>query len=212
MIDNELFIFFILVLQRYIFTTIFLFLCQKISTVKDLSLHIMDILQNSTRAQASKIELDIIEDTAENRLKIIFTDNGCGMDEETVKRVIDPFFTTRTVRKVGLGLPLLKQNCEQTGGSLHIESQLNTGTKVEATFVHDHIDRPILGDIAGAVILTASAYPDIHFIYRHIKDEKSYVFDTEEVKEALDGLSIQNPEIIQYLREMIAENLQEIGV
>jgi len=177
--------------------------------VKDLSLHIMDILQNSTRAQASKIELDIIEDTVKNSFKIIFTDNGYGMDEETVQRVVDPFFTTRTVRKVGLGLPLLKQNCEQTGGSLHIESQVNAGTKVEATFVHNHIDRPALGDIAGAVVLTASAYPDIYFIYRHEKDGKSYIFDTEEVKEALDGISIQTPEVIQYLREMIAENLVE---
>jgi anti-sigma regulatory factor (Ser/Thr protein kinase) len=180
--------------------------------MKDLSLHVMDILQNSTRAQASKIELDIIEDMEKNRFTIIFTDNGCGMDEETVKRVVDPFFTTRTVRKVGLGLSLLKQNCEQTGGALHIESQVNIGTKVEAVFIHDHIDRPALGDIAGAVVLTASAYPDIHFVYRHKKDDKSYTFDTEEVKEALEDISIQHPEIIQYLREMIAENLQETGI
>jgi len=180
--------------------------------MKDLSLHIMDILQNSTRAGASKIELDIVENTLENTYRIIFTDNGCGMDEETVKRVVDPFFTTRTVRKVGLGLPLLKQNCEQTGGSLHITSKAGEGTQVEAVFIHNHIDRPALGDIAGTIVLTASAYPDIHFIYRHNKDDKIYMFDTEEVKEALDGVSIQMPEIIQYLREMIKENLIEIEV
>ena len=180
--------------------------------MKDLALHIMDILQNSTRAGASKIELDIVEDTVENTYKIIFTDNGCGMDEDTVKRVVDPFFTTRTVRKVGLGLPLLKQNCEQTGGSLHITSKLGEGTQVEAVFIHNHIDRPTLGDIAGTLVLTASAYPDIHFIYRHKKDGETYEFDTEEVKEALDGLSIQMPEIIRYLREMICENLKEMGV
>jgi len=180
--------------------------------MKELSLHIMDILQNSTRARASKIELDIIENTVENTYRIIFTDNGCGMDEDTVKRVVDPFFTTRTVRKVGLGLPLLKQNCEQTGGSLQITSKPDEGTRVEAVFIHNHIDRQTLGDIAGTVILTASANPDIHFIYRHDKDGQTYIFDTEEVKEALDGLSIQMPEIIQYLREMIKENLAEIGV
>jgi len=178
--------------------------------MKDLSLHIMDILQNSTRAGASKIELDIIENTEENIFRIIFTDNGCGMDEEMVKRAVDPFFTTRTVRKVGLGLPLLKQNCEQTGGSLHITSRVGEGAQVEAVFIHNHIDRPPLGDIAGTVVLTASAYPDIRFIYRHKKNSKSYEFDTEEVKETLDGLSIQSPEIIQYLREMIEENLKEI--
>ena len=180
--------------------------------MKELSLHIMDILQNSTRARASKIELDIVENTVENTYRIIFTDNGCGMDEDTVKRVVDPFFTTRTVRKVGLGLPLLKQNCEQTGGSLQITSKPDEGTRVEAVFIHNHIDRQTLGDIAGTVILTASANPDIHFIYRHDKDGQTYIFDTEEVKEALDGLSIQMPEIIQYLREMIKENLAEIGV
>jgi len=180
--------------------------------MKDLSLHILDILQNSTRAGASKIELDIVENTLENTYRIIFTDNGCGMDEETVKRVVDPFFTTRTVRKVGLGLPLLKQNCEQTGGSLHITSKAGEGTQVEAVFIHNHIDRPTLGDIAGTVVLTASANPDIHFIYRHNKDGQIYTFDTEEVTEALDGLSIQIPEIIQYLREMIQENLKEMEV
>ena len=179
--------------------------------MKDLSLHIMDILQNSIRAGASKIDLDIIENTVENTFRILFTDNGCGMDEEMVKRVIDPFFTTRTVRKVGLGLPLLKQNCEQTGGSLHITSKQGEGAQVEAVFIHDHIDRPVLGDIAGTVVLTASANPDIHFIYRHNKNGKIYTFDTEEVNEVLDGLSIQTPEIIQYLREMIVENLKEIG-
>ena len=169
----------------------------------------MDILQNSIRAGASEIDLDIIENTVENTFRILFTDNGCGMDEEMVKRVVDPFFTTRTVRKVGLGLPLLKQNCEQTGGSLHITSKPGEGAQVEAVFIHDHIDRPALGDIAGTVVLTASAHPDIRFVYRHNKDGKTYEFDTEEVNEALDGLSIQTPEIIRYLREMIEENLKE---
>ncbi len=180
--------------------------------MKDLSLHIMDILQNSIRAGATRIELDIIEDTKRDTYQLVFIDNGSGMDEETVQKVIDPFFTTRTVRKVGLGLPLLKQNAEKTGGSLEIDSELGKGTKVTAIFSHQHIDRPSLGDVAGAIVLTASAYPDIHFIYKHEKDGKEFVFDTEEINEALDGISIQEPEIIKYLREMISENLKEIGV
>jgi len=180
--------------------------------MKDLSLHILDIFQNSTRAKASKIELDIIEDTEKNTYTIIITDDGCGMDEETVKHVADPFFTTRTVRKVGLGIPLFKQNCEQTGGSFLIESKVNTGTRVKATFIHNHIDRPALGDIAGVMVLTALAYSNIYFIYRHEKNGKRYIFDTEEVKDALGGISMQTPEITQYLREMIMENLQDIKV
>ena len=180
--------------------------------MKDLSLHVMDILQNSTRAGATKIELNIIEDTNKDTYTLQFIDNGCGMDEETVQKVIDPFFTTRTVRKVGLGLPLIKQNAERTGGSFFIESQLGKGTTVNVVFSHKNIDRPKLGDIAGTIVLTASAFVDIHFVYRHVKDGNEYIFDTEEVNEALDGISIQDPEIIQYLREMITENLKELGV
>lgn len=180
--------------------------------MKDLSLHVMDILQNSTRAGATKIELNIVENTTEDIYSLQFIDNGCGMDEETVQKVIDPFFTTRTVRKVGLGLPLIKQNAERTGGSFQIKSELGKGTTVNVVFAHENIDRPTLGDIAGTIVLTASAFPNIHFVYRHQRDEKKYVFDTDEVNEALDGMSIQDPEIIQYLREMINENLKEIGV
>ena len=91
--------------------------------MKDLSMHIMDILQNSTRAGATEVTLEVIENPAADTLTIRFIDNGCGMDAETVQKVINPFFTTRTTRKVGLGLPLLKQNTEQTGGSLDIQSE-----------------------------------------------------------------------------------------
>jgi hypothetical protein len=176
--------------------------------MKNLSMHIMDIFQNSIRAGASEIELEIVENTVGNTFRLTFIDNGYGMDEETVMHVTDPFFTTRTTRKVGLGLPLLRQNCEQAGGYLQITSGIGKGTRVDAVFAHNHIDRPPLGDIAGAIVLTASAYPDIRFIYRHQKDGKTYLFDTEEVKKTLDGLSIQLPEIIRYLREMIDENLR----
>ena len=180
--------------------------------MKDLSLHIMDILQNSTRAGATKIELNIVENIIEDTYTLEFIDNGCGMDEETVNKVTDPFFTTRTVRKVGLGLPLIKQNAERTGGSFRIESQVGKGTTVHVVFSHKNIDRPTLGDIAGTIVLTASAFVDIHFVYKHQKDGKEYIFDTEEINEALDGISMQEPEIIQYLREMINENLKEMEV
>ena len=102
--------------------------------MKDLSMHIMDILQNSTRAKATEITLEVLEDSVQDTLTLVFKDNGCGMDEETVQKVINPFFTTRTTRKVGLGLPLLKQNTEQTGGSLKIESKVGVGTTVTAVF------------------------------------------------------------------------------
>ena len=171
-------------------------------------MHIMDILQNSTRAGAKDITLEVIEDKAKDQLILRFIDNGCGMDKETAERVINPFFTTRTTRKVGLGLPLLKQNTERTGGSLTIDSEKGKGTTVTAIFGLTNIATPPMGDLAGTVVLTASAYPDIHFIFHYQREEIDYVFDTDEVNEALDGVSIQDPEIISYLKEMIEENIK----
>ena len=179
--------------------------------MKDLSMHIMDILQNSTRAGATEVTLEVIENPAADTLTIRFIDNGCGMDAETVQKVINPFFTTRTTRKVGLGLPLLKQNTEQTGGSLDIQSEKGKGTTVTAVFGLTHLDRPPMGDLAGTVVLTASAYPDIRFIFHYHNGETDYVFDTVEVNEALDGISIQEPEVIQYLKEMIQENIGNVS-
>ena len=175
--------------------------------MKDIALHIMDILQNSTRAKATKIELNIEEDPEKDMLTIVFKDNGHGMSKEILEQVLNPFFTTRTTRKVGLGLSLLKQNAEFTGGSLSIDSELNVGTIVTVTFGLSHIDRPPLGDVAGTMVLTASAYPDIHFIMNYKTDKIDYIFDTVEINEALDGMSIQEPEIVQYLMEMVRENM-----
>lgn len=177
--------------------------------MKDLSMHIMDILQNSTRAGATEIGLDVIENKVADTLTLRFTDNGCGMDADTLSKVLNPFFTTRTTRKVGLGLSLIKQNAEQTGGSLDITSEKGKGTVVTATFGYSHIDRPPMGDLAGTIVLTASAYPDIRFIFHYKADEVDYVFDTKEVLEVLDGISIQEPEVIQYLKEMIQENIKQ---
>lgn len=168
----------------------------------------MDILQNSTRAGAHNITLEVIENHSADTLTLRFIDDGCGMDEETLAKVLNPFFTTRTTRKVGLGLSLLKQNAEQTGGSLQISSQKGKGTTVTATFGLTHLDRPPMGDLAGGFILTVSAYPDIRFVFHYQRDELDYTFDTQEVLEILDGVSIQDPEIIRALTEMVAENIK----
>lgn len=177
--------------------------------MKDLSMHIMDILQNSTRAKATEITLEVLLDSEKETLTLVFKDNGCGMDEETVQKVIDPFYTSRTTRKVGLGLPLLKQNCEMTGGSMHIESKVGVGTTVTAVFGLTHLDTPPMGDLAGTVVLTISAYPDIRFIFHYkLDDEVDYVLDTKEVNEILDGLPINDPDVIASLKEMVEENIK----
>lgn len=172
-------------------------------------MHIMDILQNSTRAKATEIGLDVFLDSAKDTLTLVFKDNGCGMDEEMVKNVINPFFTTRTTRKVGLGLPLLKQNTEMTGGSMNIESKVGVGTTVTAVFGLSHIDTPPMGDLAGTMVLTISANPDIRFLFHYKRDDEvDYLLDTKEVYEILDGMSIQDPDVIESLKEMIFENIQ----
>ncbi|MCK9202843.1 MAG: ATP-binding protein [Bacteroidales bacterium] len=180
--------------------------------MKDLAMHILDILQNSLRANATKIDLDIDEVTTANQLIIAVSDNGKGMSEEVCEKVTDPFYTSRTTRKVGLGLPLLKQNAEQTGGSLRIESEEGLGTRVTATFILNHIDRPEMGDIAGALVLTITANPDIEFSYRHRKDMQSYTFNTREIKGALGDLPLNDPHVYPLLLEMVRENLKEIHV
>jgi len=178
--------------------------------MKDLALHILDILQNSVVAGASLIELIILENPEKNKYQVTFIDNGKGMDAETVKHVTDPFYTTRTTRKVGLGLPLLKQNAERTDGKLTIESEVGKGTKVEVEFGYNHLDRLPTGDIAGIMALTVSSYPAINFNYTHTTPEGTFVFDTVEIKETLGDIPINNVQVINFMKDLIKDNLEEI--
>ncbi len=175
--------------------------------MKDLSLHIMDIFQNSTRAGATEVQLNIEESHDEDTLTIEFIDNGSGMDSETLSHVLDPFYTTRTTRKVGMGLSLMKQNAELTGGGLTIRSELNVGTIVSVTFGLTHIDRQPLGDVASTLILTVAANPEIRFLFHYKTPDVDFLFDTEEIKEALDGVSIQEPEMVQAMTEYVRNNM-----
>jgi hypothetical protein len=179
--------------------------------VKDLSSHILDIVQNSIRANARRIGIELEEDLLRDRLTVRIEDDGDGMDEETLRRVRDPFYTSRTVRKVGLGIPLLTQNAERTGGSVTIESALGKGTVLTATFTHSHLDRPPLGDIAGTLALLTAANPEREFVYRHTSGKGEYRFDTREVRQLLGEVPVNDPEIVRAIRELIAENVSEIS-
>ena len=178
--------------------------------MKDISLHILDIVQNSISANATMIEISIEECSKNNTYLLKIKDNGKGMTKEMAEKVLDPYVTSRTTRKVGLGLPLLMQNAERTGGHLMITSDLGKGTEVEALFVYNNIDRIPLGDMAGTIVLLASANPMIDFVYTHTVDDEKYIFDTREIKEVLDDVTINDVHIYKYLKEMINENLQEI--
>ena len=178
--------------------------------MKDLASHILDIVQNSIRAEATKVEIKVTEDQEKDSLVIEITENGSGMDEAALARVRDPFFTSRTVRKVGLGIPLLQQNAERTGGKIEINSNIGKGTTVYAWFIHSHLDRPPLGDIAGTVSLLIASNPNIQFIYKHTTAQGSYVLDTEEIKGILENVPLNHPDILQGICEMIRENLKDI--
>jgi len=150
--------------------------------MEDLSLHILDIVENSITAHAKKIEIKIIEEKKKDLLTIEIIDDGKGMDEETLKNALDPFFTTGNTRKVGLGLSLLAQSAEESGGSIEIESKPGQETKVKATFGYSHIDRKPLGDVHESLKVLIAANPDINFIYEYQKDDVSYHLDTKGIK------------------------------
>ena len=175
-----------------------------------LSLHIIDIVENSIRAKANFIKINIVENTIADIFEIEIIDNGFGMEKESLEKAVDPFYTTRTTRKVGIGLSLLKQNAEMTGGSLHISSTSGKGTQLKATFIHSHIDRPPLGDMASVFSLLMYSNTEIHFEYIHKVNHLIYRIDSVEVIEALEETTITTPGIRNMITEMIRNNLDDL--
>lgn len=178
--------------------------------MKELSLHILDIMQNSVVAGASLIELSVNEQPDEDILEFTVTDNGCGMDEDMVKRVIDPYTTGRTTRRVGLGIPLLKLAAENAGGGISLESEVGKGTKISASFGYNHIDRQPLGDMSQTMHQLITAYEDIDFIYTHTVGDKSFEVDTRELKKVLSGVSFKTTEVMMWLMEFLKEGEAEL--
>lgn len=173
--------------------------------MNNLCFHITDITANSIRAQATVIRLTI--EIKSGNITIRIADNGCGMDKETLERVRNPFYTTRTTRKVGLGLPFLIQNAEQTGGNVQITSTKGTGTEIIARFVATHIDCPPWGDLPGTIATLISANPGIIIHFTYLTDTHSFSITTEEIREALDGFPLSHPQVTNWLREMVRENV-----
>ena len=176
--------------------------------MRELSLNILDIAQNSISAGASLITIEVSENATDYTLLIGIYDNGKGMSEEQVKSVIDPFFTTRTTRKVGMGIPLFKMAAEQTGGSLEIKSELGVGTEVKAIFKTDSVDFTPLGDVASTIQMLITMNTDRDFVYKHIVDEKEFVCDTREIKAILGDVPLDSYEISQWILEFIKENTE----
>ncbi len=176
----------------------------------ELSLNILDITYNSIRAGAKNIDITVRADFCTDEMEISISDDGCGMSEEMVKTVSDPFTTTRTTRKVGMGIPLFKMYAEMCGGALRINSEPGVGTTIAATMKISHIDRPPMGDLGQTMTTLIGASPATEFKLNFVSDGKEYIFDTKEIKETLDGVEIENVEILSFLREMINENIENL--
>lgn len=176
----------------------------------EISLNVIDIARNSVRAGADLIEISVIIDSRTSALILKISDNGKGMTPEQVNSVEDPFFTSRKTRSVGFGIPFLKQEAECTGGSLHISSILGKGAVVEATFMQDNIDCMPLGDINSSIFTLVSTSDDVDYIYRYEVDGRGFTLDTREIKEIMQGVSLQNAQVSSFIRSFLDENKKEI--
>jgi hypothetical protein len=175
--------------------------------VRELALHLLDIAENSVAAGAKTVQMIAEEDLANDRLRLAVVDDGRGMDAEMVSRVTDPFVTSRTTRKVGLGIPLLKAAAEACQGSLKIASVPGKGTRIDVDFQLSHIDRMPLGDLPGTWLTLLVSYPAIHWIFQYSHGPESFEFDDTLLKAELGDLPFTEPTILTYLRQCLEEGV-----
>ena len=184
--------------------------------MREIALHILDIAENSVSAGAHVIEIAVEEDLPNDRLKIFIKDDGLGMDEELLALVTNPFVTSRTTRKVGLGLPLFKAAAEACCGGLRIDSTAGHGTTVNVEFQRSHIDRMPLGDLAGTWRILLVGFPDIHWLFRYRAkvqpeaDATEFTFDSEPIRQELGDVPITEPVVLAFIRQMLQEGVKEV--
>ncbi len=180
--------------------------------MKELSLNILDVAKNSVAAGAENIDISLVTG-GDGMLKLTIKDDGCGMSEETVQNVTNPFYTTRKTRKVGLGLPLLKLAAEQTGGYIRLTSSKDThdhGTTVEALFDTKSIDFMPIGDIISTICILIAGSPEIDFYFSDISENRRVVLNTRDLREVIgDGISLAEPEIQMWIGEYLKEQYEQ---
>lgn len=181
--------------------------------MRELSLNVLDVAQNSISAEASLIEIDVLESRKDASLIISIKDNGKGMTEEQIKKIEDPFYTTRTTRKVGLGVPFFKMAAEMTGGSFNIDSQLGAGTLVTASFSVSHVDFTPIGDMEETIILLIRMNPNLDFVYKRAVDDNEFVLDTREIREILgEDVPLDSNDVIEWISGYLSENIEKLSV
>lgn len=180
--------------------------------MNELSLYILDLVQNSVTAGAKHIEITIRISSEDDLIVITLTDDGCGMDEKLLAKVVSPFTTTRTTRKVGLGIPMIKALCESCEGTFGIESEVGRGTRLTLTFRRSHIDLPPMGNLADTMVALVNgspAAPEFKLTYANGGEE--FVFDTAQIRTALEGVPLDSPEVLSWIREYVSEGIEEAG-
>ncbi len=178
--------------------------------MKELALHLLDIAENSVAANAKNITISVLFDTEKDLLQMSIEDDGKGMDADRLERITDPFVTSRTTRKVGLGIPLFKAAAESCNGSFDIQSTLGLGTIVTATFQESHIDRMPLGDLKSTLISLLIGYPDVHWVLKYGFNGNIFEFDDAPIKKELEGISLTNPDVLGFLNEYIASGIEDV--
>jgi hypothetical protein len=178
--------------------------------LRELALHLLDIAENSVSAQAGTIRICVDENHATDRLRMSVEDNGKGMSAEMVARVTDPFVTSRTTRKVGLGIPLLKAAAEGCDGGLTIQSALGQGTCVTVEFQLSHIDRMPLGNLASTILTLVVGSPEVNWIFNYTVDGQTFEFDDQPVKETLEDVPLSDPAVLAYLRDLLQSGIADL--
>ncbi len=178
--------------------------------MKELALHILDVARNSVEAGATELTLTLIEDYEADRLDMIFEDNGRGMNADDLRQATDAFFTTRTTRKVGLGLAMLRATCERCDGGLEISSEPGRGTTVRSWLRLGNIDRPPLGDL-GAVVQALACESALALRYRHQVSDAFFELDTRELQQELGDVALTSPPVLAWLRGHVNDRLRDLG-
>ena len=179
--------------------------------MRELSLHILDLARNCIEAGATAMRIAVSESAAADELRIEIIDNGCGMDAETLAHACDPFYTTRTTRRVGMGLSLFRETCERCAGTMRVDSRPGEGTRVAGTLRLDHLDRPPLGDMGAAIAALACEASRVRLTYKHTTDSERFELDTGQVEEEFGPGALSHPATLLWLQEYIREGVQATG-
>lgn len=185
--------------------------------MREIALHLLDIGENSAAAESKNVSIHVLEDLFNDRLSVSIIDDGCGMDAETLQLVQDPFYTTRTTRKVGLGIPLLKLAAEMAEGSFCLQSEPGKGAWLEADFRHSHIDRMPLGNLSSTFMTLLISHPQIDWTFLYRMTEKTgqsrdFLFESAELKSELGDVSLTEPEVLTFLRGMFEEGIESVAL